>query len=222
MQQPDSNLVWGILVAVLCCLPFGIVSIIQAAKVSGLWAQGRYAEAQKASDDAKKWAIWGVVAGVVVAVIYAVIAFAAGGFSYICPRDRRPFARRAVGSRRCRGGRVRGYLVGRPDGARRDPSDLPHQGPAGHRLSRLRQPADDLLVAAPRRVVGRALQRPRCDRGADAAVGVCRVGVRQAGGQDGCAAGSTCDGPLRAALALTLAWFVVRNLEFGPFAALHV
>ena len=25
-----------------------------------------------------------------------------------------------------------------------------------------------------------------------------------------------------AALALTLAWFVVRNLEFGPFAALHV
>jgi hypothetical protein len=75
--------VWGILVTVLCCLPFGIVSIIQATKVSGLWAQGRYAEAQKASDDAKKWAIWGVVAGVVVAVIYAVIAFAAGGLSYM-------------------------------------------------------------------------------------------------------------------------------------------
>ena len=82
-QQPDSNLVWGILVTVLCCLPFGIVSIIQATKVSGLWAQGRYAEAQKASDDAKKWAIWGVVAGVVVAVIYAVIAFAVGGLSYM-------------------------------------------------------------------------------------------------------------------------------------------
>ena len=76
-QQPDSNLVWGIL-AVLCCLPFGIVSIIYASKVSGLWAQGRYAEAQEASDDAKKWAIWGAVAGVIVGIIYAIIAVAGG------------------------------------------------------------------------------------------------------------------------------------------------
>jgi hypothetical protein len=73
--------VWGILVTVLCCLPFGIVSIIQASKVSGLWAQGQYAAAQKASDDAKKWAIYGAIAGVVVGVIYAVIALA-GGLSY--------------------------------------------------------------------------------------------------------------------------------------------
>ncbi|ULE33743.1 CD225/dispanin family protein [Mycobacterium sp. IDR2000157661] len=80
-QQPDTNLVWGILVTVLCCLPFGIVSIINAAKVSGLWAQGQYAQAQKASDDAKKWAIYGAIAGVVVGIIYAVIVFA-GGMSY--------------------------------------------------------------------------------------------------------------------------------------------
>jgi uncharacterized protein YqgC (DUF456 family) len=77
-QQPDSNLVWGILVTVLCCLPFGIVSIIQASKVSSLWAAGQYAEAQKASDEAKKWAIWGAVAGVIVGIIYAVIVFAGG------------------------------------------------------------------------------------------------------------------------------------------------
>ena len=49
VQQPDSNLVWGILCTVLCCLPLGIVSIVYASKVSGLWAQGRYAEAQEAS-----------------------------------------------------------------------------------------------------------------------------------------------------------------------------
>lgn len=72
----------GVLVTVLCCLPVGIVSIIQASKVSGLWGQGRYAEAQKAADDAKKWAIWGVVAGVIVAVVYVAIAFALGGLSY--------------------------------------------------------------------------------------------------------------------------------------------
>jgi Interferon-induced transmembrane protein len=78
VQQPDSNLVWGILVAVLCCLPFGIVSIIYAAKVSGLWGQGRYAEAQEAAANAKKWAIWGAVAGVVVGIIYGIIAVAGG------------------------------------------------------------------------------------------------------------------------------------------------
>jgi hypothetical protein len=80
-QQPDSNLVWAILVTVLCCLPLGIVSIVYASKVSGLWAQGRYAEAQKSADDAKKWAIWGAVAGVIVIIIYAIIAVA-GGLTY--------------------------------------------------------------------------------------------------------------------------------------------
>jgi interferon-induced transmembrane protein len=69
------------LATVLCCLPLGIVSIIQASKVSGLWAQGQYAEAQAAADSAKKWAIWAAVAGVVVGVIYAIIAVA-GGLSY--------------------------------------------------------------------------------------------------------------------------------------------
>ncbi len=82
-QQPNSNLVWGILVTLLCCLPFGIVSIFQASKVSGLWGQGRYAEAQKASDDAKKWAIWGAVAGVIVGIIYGIIAVMGGQFSYM-------------------------------------------------------------------------------------------------------------------------------------------
>jgi len=79
-QQPDSNLVWGILVTVLCCLPFGIVSIVNASKVSGLWAAGQYAEAQKASEDAKKWAIWGAIAGVVFGVLYAVFVIATGAF----------------------------------------------------------------------------------------------------------------------------------------------
>jgi hypothetical protein len=78
VQQPDSNLVWGILCTVLCCLPLGIVSIVYASKVSGLWTQGRYAEAQTAADNAKKWAIWGAVAGVIVAIIYVIIGVAGG------------------------------------------------------------------------------------------------------------------------------------------------
>jgi hypothetical protein len=65
---PDSNLVFGILVTVFCCLPFGIVSIVKATQVAGLWAQGQYAEAQKAAGDARKWALYGLIAGGVVIV----------------------------------------------------------------------------------------------------------------------------------------------------------
>jgi hypothetical protein len=81
-SEPDTNLVWGILVTVLCCLPFGIVSIVHASKVSTLWAQGQYAEAQKAADDAKKWALWGAIAGAIVTVIY-VLLILGGGMSYM-------------------------------------------------------------------------------------------------------------------------------------------
>jgi hypothetical protein len=75
-SEPDSHLVWAILCTVLCCLPLGIVSIVYSTKVSGLWAQGRYAEAQSASDSAKKWAIIGAVVGAVSYVIGVVLWFA--------------------------------------------------------------------------------------------------------------------------------------------------
>ncbi|WP_144209772.1 CD225/dispanin family protein [Mycobacterium tilburgii] len=77
-QEPDNYLVWAILCTVLCCLPFGIVSLVYSNKVSGLWAQGRVAEAQDASNNAKKWAIIGAVAGavtyVVIGILYIVVA----------------------------------------------------------------------------------------------------------------------------------------------------
>jgi uncharacterized membrane protein YjfL (UPF0719 family) len=70
--------VWSILVTVLCCLPLGIVAIINSSKVSGLWASGQFAEAQRASENAKKFAIWGAVAGAVGLVIYFVLAMSSG------------------------------------------------------------------------------------------------------------------------------------------------
>lgn len=75
--QPNNNLVWAILVTVFCCLPLGIVAIVKSSQVSGLWAQGRYAEAQSAADDAKKWALWGAIIGAVVIVIFVIIRIAA-------------------------------------------------------------------------------------------------------------------------------------------------
>ncbi|MDT5350942.1 MAG: hypothetical protein QOH91_4229 [Mycobacterium sp.] len=69
-QQPDNYLVWAILCTVLCCLPFGIVSLVYSNKVSGLWASGQYAESQAAANSAKKWAIIGAITG---AITYAIV-----------------------------------------------------------------------------------------------------------------------------------------------------
>ena len=74
-RAPDNYLVWAILTTVFCCLPLGIVSIMYSTKVSGLWSQGRYAEAQAASDNAKKWAIISAIVGAVVGVIVVILFF---------------------------------------------------------------------------------------------------------------------------------------------------
>ncbi|BBX98462.1 CD225/dispanin family protein [Mycobacterium lacus] len=79
-QAPNNYLVWSILVTLFCCLPLGIVAIVKSSQVNGLWAQGRYAEAQAAAESAKKFSIWGAVIGVVVLVIYGIL-MAVGAFN---------------------------------------------------------------------------------------------------------------------------------------------
>ncbi len=74
-REPDNYLVWAILSTVMCCLPLGIVSLVYSTKVSGLWAQGRYAEAQAAADNAKKWAIISAIVAAVAAAIGVVLWF---------------------------------------------------------------------------------------------------------------------------------------------------
>lgn len=72
-QAPSNYLVWSILVTIFCCIPFGIVAIVKSSQVNGLWAQGRYAEAQASAASARKWIIWSVVAALIVdAIVIAV------------------------------------------------------------------------------------------------------------------------------------------------------
>ena len=60
---PADNLAWAIL-AVFCFWPLGIASVVNAAKVNGLWANGDVEGARVASRKAKRYAIWcAVVAG---------------------------------------------------------------------------------------------------------------------------------------------------------------
>lgn len=73
-QAPKNYLVWSILVTLFCCLIPGIVAIVFSAQVNGLWAQGRYAEAQKASARARTWVIISVVLGLIsvpISIYYA-------------------------------------------------------------------------------------------------------------------------------------------------------
>jgi predicted secreted protein len=77
-QAPNNYLVWSILVTLFCCLPLGIVAIVKSSQVNGLWAQGRYAEAQASANSAKRFVIWSAIIGVVVGIIYAIVALAGG------------------------------------------------------------------------------------------------------------------------------------------------
>ena len=74
----SNNLVWAILSTLFCCIPLGIVSIVQAAKVNGLLAAGDIAGARDAADKAKKWAIYAAVAGIIVFVLYIVLVMVLG------------------------------------------------------------------------------------------------------------------------------------------------
>jgi len=75
-QQPSSHLVFAILTTLFCCLPLGIVSIVKASQVSGLWAQGNYAGAVAASNSARTWAMWSAIVGIAIFVIYGVLVAA--------------------------------------------------------------------------------------------------------------------------------------------------
>lgn len=71
---PENNLVWAILSTVFCCLPFGIVSIVYAAKVNTLYFTGEYQRALQAAENAKKWAIISAVSVVAVLFLYFIVA----------------------------------------------------------------------------------------------------------------------------------------------------
>lgn len=74
--MPKTWLVESILVTLFCCLPFGIVGIVNAVKVDTLYYAGQYDEALYRSTQAKKWIQWGFFVGLAGTIIYgAFLAF---------------------------------------------------------------------------------------------------------------------------------------------------
>lgn len=72
-QQPGMNVgvcpkTWmleAILVTILCCLPFGIVGIVNASKVKSQFNIGNIGGAEQASKNAGKWVKIGFIIGLV-------------------------------------------------------------------------------------------------------------------------------------------------------------
>lgn len=79
---PKTWMTESILVTLFCCLPFGIVGIINATKVHSLFAQGQIIEAQQASNNAKKWTKIGFFVGMAFIIIYLLI-YGISIFSYL-------------------------------------------------------------------------------------------------------------------------------------------
>jgi hypothetical protein len=75
--RPKTYLMEAILATLLCCLPFGVVSIVYAAQVDSQFSAGDYQGAQRASDKAKTWYHVALISGLVVGAI-AIFARIAG------------------------------------------------------------------------------------------------------------------------------------------------
>lgn len=75
LVKPSNNLVWGILTTIFCCLPLGVVSIVYAAQVDGLWKQGLYEEARHSAKNARNWALASALIMAVVTILYFLVIF---------------------------------------------------------------------------------------------------------------------------------------------------
>lgn len=64
-QRPKDWLVESIIVTLLCCLPFGLVGIINASSVNSRYDAGDFDGAQRASAEAGKWTKIGFWCGLV-------------------------------------------------------------------------------------------------------------------------------------------------------------
>ena len=84
---PKNWLIESIIVTLICCLPLGIVAIINATKVETLWNNGQRDAALKASQEAGKWVKIGLIIAVVfwglyfIALFFGIVAGLGSGFS---------------------------------------------------------------------------------------------------------------------------------------------
>lgn len=76
VPRPKNWLVESILVTIFCCLPLGIVGIVNAAQINGRYDRGDYKGALDASKQVGKWTKIGFgigIAGIVLYVLFIAV-----------------------------------------------------------------------------------------------------------------------------------------------------
>lgn len=76
-----NYLVQSVLVTLCCCLPLGVVAIVNSAQVDSRLAAGDIAGAQRASKNAKMFSWLGVLGGILTGFGYGVLQFLGHGHS---------------------------------------------------------------------------------------------------------------------------------------------
>lgn len=66
----ESHMVKAVLSTLFCCLPLGVVAIIQASKVNGAVAVGDYDEAERLSQSANTWGNISIILGAIGGALY--------------------------------------------------------------------------------------------------------------------------------------------------------
>lgn len=67
---PPTNLVWAIIVTLMCCLVFGVIAIVFSAKVRSSYYAGDYDKAMKYSEYSEWMCKLGIVFGIVWSTLY--------------------------------------------------------------------------------------------------------------------------------------------------------
>ena len=72
---PETYLWQSVLVTILCCMPLGIIAIINSAQVETRYYAGNYPGAESASRNARNLAIAGLITGAVISILYIALFF---------------------------------------------------------------------------------------------------------------------------------------------------
>lgn len=83
---PKNWLAESILVTIFCCLPFGIVGIVNASQVNSKIASGDYEGALRSSKEAAKWTKLGFWIGLGVLALYIIAVFLFGATAFWASR----------------------------------------------------------------------------------------------------------------------------------------
>ncbi len=77
-KRPDDHLIASILATCFCCMPLGIIAIVQSCRSESLYRQGRYEEALRASNSAADWGNLSFILGFIGALLGFACALVSG------------------------------------------------------------------------------------------------------------------------------------------------